>query len=401
MAADPGAPVAPAGAASPAGAADVLRLARAARGPVVRPGAAPDSYDVTFVHARDRDRPRRMGLFCPALPGGYAAMASLGDGVFAVTVPLPAGTRVPYHFCPEPPEDADPRQLRAFARMPTARWLDRLNPAVDQVHVHGLRLRMVESLLTLPGARAAPADRPRPGVPAGRVTTLSVHSRELGRRKDVVVHHPAAPEPPGGHPVALLLQSNEEWSRPAFLDNAVGSGRVPPFVAVLFSDRSYTAHLTDLGDGPAHTRFVVDELWPELERRCGLRPGPAVVAGFSAGGLAAAALAVSRPDRFDRLAVVSGALHLGPDMDVRTERRSLDLLDRYSAARSLPGRVYLAAGRYEDAWDSSIPELAAALAGTLRGRGVDVRHDTGPTGHDAVSARAYLTDGLGWLLRPG
>jgi len=373
----------------------VLQLARTARGPVVEPTADPEAYDVTFVFA-DRGRPARaVGLFCAAVPSGFARLSALGAGVFAQTFPLPRGTRVKYHFAPDPPDDLDGDALFRLAHSPTARRIDRLNPHVDQVHIRGLRVRMLDSLLTLPGARTGPPATA--GGPAGTVETLTLPSAALGRRKDVVVHLPAGYEPDRGrYPLVLLLEGNEEWRDPAFLDGLAATGLVQPFVAVRFDDRRFTARLRDLNGGPAHTRFVLDELLPELARRHAVSTVDMTVAGYSAGGLA-----LDEPDRFGRLAIVSGALHLTAEMDVRrADGGSTRLLDRYAAATAVPKQVYLAAGMYEDIWLSDIDRQTRALAECLRERGATVRFDTGPTGHDTRSARAYLADGLAWLLPP-
>ncbi|KAA2265801.1 hypothetical protein F0L68_04385 [Solihabitans fulvus] len=380
------------------GPAAVLGLAREARGPIVEPTGDPDRFEVSFVYA-DRRGPGRAGLFCPALPGGYLLLARLGAGLFAGTVTLPRAARVKYHFCPDPPEALDAEALFALAHSPTARRIDYLNPAVDQVRIRGLRLRMLESLLSLPGAPAAPPTAARPGVPAGRVEQFTIHSAALGRRKDVLVYLPPGyTECRGPWDVVLLLEGNEEWRATAFLDNLMATGRFAPFLAVLFADRGFTARLRDLANYAGHTRFVVDELWPLLAGRYAILDRPATVAGYSAGGLAAAALCLDEPDRFARLAVVSGALHLVPGTDFRRARPDTRLLERYAGAAVTPERVYLAAGQYEDAWEHTILEQTTELAAILRERGGAVRFDTGPTGHDTVSARAYLADALAWLL---
>jgi enterochelin esterase-like enzyme len=380
------------------GAEAVLSLARARRGPIVEPGG-PEACDVTFIFADRSSEARQVGLFCPALPSGFARLSRLGPGMFAGTFRLPRASRVSYHFCVDPPDEPDAASLAALARSPAGRRLDHLNPGFDQVHVRSLRIRMLESLLTLPGARPAPPAWPRPGVAHGSLEELTIDSRALGRRKDGLLYRPS------GHaclreplPVVLMLQGNEEWQNIAFLDNLVASMRAGPFLAVLFRERSFTAKLRDFASGPRHTRFIVDELWPELERRARVAPG-AAVAGYSAGGTAAAALAADEPGLFPRLALVSAALHLGGDMDVRHPGGpSPRLLRRFECAGSTARWAYLAAGWYEDAWDPAIFAGTSALAAVLRQRGASVRFDGGPTSHDTVSARAYLADGLDWLF---
>ena|ERR1022692_1690451 len=381
------------------GPAAVLALARAARGPVIDAAADGTDPDVTFVFASRNRSPRQVGLFCPALPSGFALLRALGGGVFARTCRLPATARVKYHFCLDPPDDLDTAALAALARSPADRHLDYLNPAIDQVRLPGLRTRMIDSLLTLPGARPAPPARPRPGVPEGSIERLTIDSRALGRRKECLVYRPArAGDLAGPLPVVILLQGGEEWQERAFLDNLSWECQDRPFVALLFGEHSFTAKLRDLSSGTAHTRFVVEELWPALGQRMPLPPD-ATVAGFSAGGLAAAWLAADEPSLFPRMALISAALHLTATTRDRQAAGPQALLT--CLARTGPARAYLAAGWYEDAWEPAIHENTVALAGLLRQAGKAVRLDCEPTSHDSVSARAYLSCGLAWLRGEG
>jgi enterochelin esterase-like enzyme len=377
----------------------VAKLARAARGPIVEPTADAGIFDVTFVFTNPRQAPARAGLFCPALAGGFGALTALGGGVFAGTFPLPAGTRVKYHFCPDPPPGLDAAGLFRLAHSPQARQLDYLNPHVDQVHLRGLRLRIVESLLALPGASAPLPVKLQPGVPAGTTEAFSIDSRFLRRTKNVVLYRPGTVAMPAGPlPVVLLLPGNDEWQQTGLLDNLIASGQVPPFAAVFLPEHSFTVRKREYSEASAHPRFVVDELWPRLEA-AGLRCKTATVAGYSAGGLAAAWLALAEPGLFSRLAVVSAALHLTPGFDLNVvSDGSCALLGKLAQVTSVPGRCYVAVGRFEDAWEAAIYDNSVALAQLLRDRGTQVRFDTGPTGHDGVSARGYLGTGLSWLL---
>jgi enterochelin esterase-like enzyme len=385
-------------AAADGGADAVLRLARASRGPIVEPGTGPGSHEVTFVYI-DRRRDGRVGLFCPAIPGSFARLQPVADGVLAATFTLPRAARVKYHFCPDLADDLDPRALVALSRSPTARRMDPLNPHYDQVHIRGLRMRMVESLLALPGALAGPPTTAVAGVPAGTLTPFAVQSEALGRRKEAVLYRPAGyPDGCARYPLVLLLQGNDEWRQAGFLDNLVAAGRVPPFVAVLFTEHGLTARLRDFTSGAAYTGFVRDELLPVLEAEHCVSTVDTVVAGYSAGAVAAATLCLDEPARFPRLATVSGALYLTPNIRLGKDAGSAYLLDRYRAAAAVPRHAYLSAGRYEDLWQQDVYTYTESLAGILGRHGTRVRFDAGPTGHDTVSARGYLAEALAFLL---
>jgi enterochelin esterase-like enzyme len=386
-------------AAADGGAPAVVRLARESRGPIVEPGPEPGSHDVTFVYVDRRRDAGRVGLFCPAIPGSFVALEAVADGVLAATFTLPEATRVKYHFSPHLPDDLDAEALAALSRSPTARRMDTLNPHYDRVDIRGLRLRMVESLLTLPGAVSGPPATAAPHVPAGTTTPFAVHSAALGRRKEGFVYRPAGcPADARRYPLVLLLQGNDEWREAAFLDNLVAEGRVRPFVAVLFTEHSLTARLWDNTCGAAYTRFVRDELLPVLAAEHSVSTVDVTVAGYSAGAVAAATLCLDEPRRFPRLATVSGALYLTPGTRLGRDPGSERLLERYRHATAVPRHAYLSAGRYEDLWRADVYTYTESLAGILGRHGARVRFDAGPTGHDTVSARGYLAEALAFLL---
>jgi enterochelin esterase-like enzyme len=383
------------------GAGAVRGLARQHRGPIIEPTGDPERFDVTFVFADRRRAVTRVGLFCPAVPGGFARLGPLGDGTFAGTFPLPGGARVKYHFCPDPPDRVGGEELFRLAHSPVARRIDYFNPRVDQVRIRSLRLRLLESLLALPGAPAGPPRPLPPDTPRGDVEEFTLDSTALGHPRQVSLYRP--PGPAGtDRPVVLLLESNQEWGGPEIFDSLLATGRIRPFTGVLLSgDAHLTARLRDLNGGPALARFVTAELLPRISSgRAPARDG-LTVAGFSAAGLAAAALCADRPDRFSRLLAISPALHLTSRMEVlRPGAGAPPLLARYEQAAAPPRHAYLAAGRYEETPWQPVHSHTAALADLLRRRGATVRLDSGLTDHDTVSARAYLAAGLSWLLGP-
>jgi enterochelin esterase family protein len=376
-------------------------MARTSRGPIVETTDDPEAYDVTFVFADRRRSVNEVGLLCPAVPDGFARLVPLGQGTFARTFSLPSGVRVKYHFCLDPPARLDDDALTMLARSPVTRRIDYFNPNLEQVRIRGLRLRILESLLSLPGAPAPPPLPPPPHAQRGEVEELSFDSTALGHRKDVLLYRPPGYTPEAGpYPTVLLLETNEEWRGAEIFDGLIATGRIPPFVGVLIGGgRHFTARLRDLNGGPALTRFVVDELLPALSSRCATRDEDITAAGFSAGALAAAALCADEPSRFSRLIAISGALHLTPRMDVlHVDAGPSHLLERYERTAHLPRYAYLAAGTYEDTPRQQICSQTAALAHVLDRRGCTVRLDVGLTDHDALSARAYLAAGLHWMF---
>ncbi|WP_422768935.1 hypothetical protein ACN28C_19260 [Plantactinospora sp. WMMC1484] len=366
----------------------VRALASQHRGPIVVPGPAVDEYDVTFVYHDRAGTVESAALICPALSGAVAAMAALGEATFAVTATLPAGTRVKYHYCPDPEPEADPFHLVYSA---TRRRLDPFNPSFDQIHIPSLRARICDSLLALPGA--APDPRPPRGRREprhGRARSESLRSAVLGTAKTVTVFRPYAD--PRGRVMVLFTGANE-WGDPALLFDGLQELGTP-FIGIAVGAEHYTAHLRDLGrrDG-CLGEFVVGELLPTLApdaRDC-------AVAGFSAAAVAALTAACERRDILGPAILVSGAFHLTERMDVLHRGRAVeDAGTRVRIAAAVPAAVYLAAGQFEDPGSASDFSASAQVAAALRERGSCVRLDTGPTGHDTVSARVYLGEGVRW-----
>lgn len=375
----------------------VLDFARSCRGPIVAPTHDPETFEVTFVFTDSRRPPRQVGVFCPAIPGGFMLLSPLRGDVFAGATPMPRGTRVKYHFCPDPPDELGEIVLFRLAHSQQARRMDPLNPEFEDIRLRGLRGRMLESLLTLPGAPAAPPLGA--AVTHGRVESLTVHSRALGKEQAYRIYYPPGYRPDRGpYPLVLISQGNHEWRRLSFLDYLVDSGRIPACVVVVIEGYRFSGRFQVPLHGPAYIRFVVDELLPRISSHSAIGP-PYIAAGFSAGAVVAASLCLDEPELFGDLVAISGGWHLKPGASMlRPVDSGSWMIQRYREASTLPRRAFLSAGAFEDTWQSSIYPQTAALASLLAERGVDIRFRTGPTGHDTVSARTYLAEGLVWLL---
>lgn len=373
------------------GAEEVVGLARRHRGPIVEATADRDTYAVTFVFADHRAEAGAAAVVCPALPGGAAWLRPLGGHVFAGTQRLPRGARATYHF------HADPASLDGLAHVPAGRRLDRCNPATDRMAIPELRLLLVESVLTLPGAAPAPWSEPRAGVAAGAVVTETIRGEVLGGDRRVTVYQPPGPTA-GALPLVVLLDGQHAWWRaPVVFDNLIAGGAAVPFLAVLVGVGRFSARLRELAGSPRHVRFLAGELLPWLRSRWPVAREGHVLAGFSAGAVAAAYAALAAPDLFPRLIALSGSYHLTTRSDpLHPAGGAPWLVAEYGRAHRLPARAYLAAGRFEP----DAHRQTAALADVLLRRGVSSRFDSVPAGHDAFTARAGLADGLAWMLGP-
>lgn len=100
----------------------------------------------------------------------------------------------------------------------------------------------------------------------------------------------------------LVVFDGEEYLTeiplPSMLDSLLAANRIAPMVAVLVDDSSGRARLDDLANHERFATFVGDELMPWVRSKWKVTQDPhrTLITGSSAGGLAAAFLALRRPD---------------------------------------------------------------------------------------------------------
>ncbi len=209
------------------------------------------------------------------------------------------------------------------------------------------------------------------------------------------VHLPAGWNPAERYGVLLLFDG---WAyvnhapTPTILDNLVAAGRIPPLVAVLPDSLDQETRTRELCYDDPFVDFLTDELLPWARARFGVTDDASrtVVGGSSAGGLAALYAAAKRPDTFGNVLSQSAALGWWPP---EGSPRVEELLSR----PRLPVRIYLDAGLFEtEVGDmrTSILEGNRDLRARLDAVGCDLHYQEFSGGHDFVSWRGTLSDGL-------
>ena len=187
---------------------------------------------------------------------------------------------------------------------------------------------------------------------------------------------------------------------PRIVQNLVAAGRIGPTVTVLVGNPSPVRN-QELDCNPKFARFLSRELLPWMRRRYGLTvPGRrTVVAGSSAGGLAAAFAAMQYPTNFGNVLAQSGAFMWSPAAG-GTEPEWL--IREFARARRLPVEFYLDAGTYEgtNGPDGAVSILTSVrhLRDVLRSKGYSVSYAEFEGGHDYSCWSVTLADGLIHLL---
>lgn len=301
--------------------------------------------------------------------------------------------------------DADAINMAAAAARP-----DPLNPKryrIDPDSVDAPEFRG-NSVLEMPDAPPQPWSNRRPGVPEGRIEKQRFKSTALGNEREIAVYLPSGYSR-GAKPYPLLLLFDEHVyldlvPAPVILDNLISERRIPPVVALLVGNAP-GARERELPCNPEFSQALTTELLPWAHRLFNVTSDPrhTVVAGSSAGGLAAACSALWHPEAFGNVLAQSGAFHRIPagtgPADAGYEPNWV--ARQFIAGPRKPLRFYLDAGSAEFNAAGSAEAIlfcTRTLRDVLRAKGYEVHFQEFEGGHDYLSARGTLADGLIALL---
>ena len=149
-------------------------------------------------------------------------------------------------------------------------------------------------------------------------------------------------------------------------------------------------------------RVLVTEVLPWAHGRYNFTSDPTqtVVAGSSLGGLAAACAGLWHPETFGNVLAQSGAFHRAPPSASDTAESSSEpnwLVRQFISGPRKPLRFYLDAGSAEfnaTGGADAILFCTRTLRDVLRAKGYEVHFQEFVGGHDYLSWRGTLADGL-------
>ena len=256
----------------------------------------------------------------------------------------------------------------------------------------------------------------QPGVPQGTVKTMpDVEIQDFPRHDARLVHLCAGAVQAGrecrtdgfsGRPE--LHQPEGQLARSDLFDNLIARGEMPVTIAVFVnpghdpsrgqpksatSGSNRSLEYNSLGD--RYTRFLLEEILPEVEKQYPVSQDPELraIAGSSSGAIAAFTVAWERPDQFRKvLSTVGSFMNLRggndyPALIRKTERK--------------PIRVFLqdSTGDNDNPfghWPTANQQMHAAL----KYMGYDVRFDFAEGyGHNSNHGGSIFPDALRWLWR--
>ena len=228
-----------------------------------------------------------------------------------------------------------------------------------------------------------------PGLPRGRLDTLTVRSRILGRSHPVTVYTPARYAEMRQELPMVVVTDGGEYLRLArmdvVMDNCIAQGRIRPVIGVFVdpmtdpTNPATSTRMTDYALSRKFLRFLVEEVKPHVAARyrTARNARNTAILGASLGGLTATFAALERPDVFGLSAAQSPAYwYLGD---------SLFTIARQ--AGNVRARFYIDAGTLEPA-----PAKAREMRDLLRETGNEVRYGEYPEGHNWGNWSARLDD---------
>jgi len=389
--------------------------------PLTEPFATDGKYQlVTFLWrtAHDTRNVLVRGSFLGVGPVNDYSMHQIpGSDVWYLTLKLPSGARFTYQLSPNDPLTVeDPRAAQRAA----TRQADPFNPHRSECPPNTSKFRC-QSVAELPGAAPQPWLVAKPGIAEGRVEKQTIKSSIQKIERPFSVYTPANYKAYGPPNALLILFDGEDLpddpSPVTTLNNLIAASKIPPTVAV-FVENVSRRRLVDLVANPEFADFMAKELVPWVRSHYNVtkEAKQTVVTGYSAGGLASAYVALRHSEVFGNVLSQSGAFwwsfeHHGgvcgprcPDSggtggdssrDATTEGNFL--VRDFLASPRLPVRFYLAAGTFEidrDGAGGNILESTRHLRDVLLAKGYQVHYQQFVGGHDGLSWRGVLADGL-------
>ena len=274
---------------------------------------------------------------------------------------------------------------------------------------------LATSLLLLsfnPALRAAddyvlgPDSKTQPGVPHGEVTKYTFDRSTIfpGTTRDYWIYVPTQYD--ASKPTCVMFfQDGIQYSAPTVFDNLIQRGEIPVMIGVFVMhgrvkaadtnalDRYNRSYEYD-GMGGDYTRFLLEEILPEVAKKYNVStdPNDRAIAGASSGAIAAFTAAWERPDAFSR--VFSS---IGTFVGLRGGNEYPILIRKTDPK---PIRVFLQDGSndqniYGGNWFLANQEMLSALEFA----GYEVNHAWGDGGHNGKHAGAIFPDALRWLWK--
>ena len=368
----------------------------------------------TFLWRGNDDTQRVLLNFphCSPIPGDCFLHHVEGTDVWYRTLRLDHRLRTTYLLTPNAPAVPPGTKIDddLLSQVSVRSQRDPLNPKAiwDSAKDPDLPSHHGSSKLEMPDAPPQPWADKRPGAPAGEIVKQDFASALLKNTRPIFVYLP-----PGyskdAQPYDLLVVFDGDTfidvvPTPTTLDNLLSEKRISPTIAVMVGNVNGMRG-TELPCNPTFAEFLNSELIPWLRRNYNVARDPqrVTIGGCSYGGLAATCAAYRHPETFGNVLSQSGSYWWTPPPDPsKPDSFAPDADPSYVAqlfvnSPKLPIRFYLDAGSMEldkTGEGGSILVPNRHLRDVLRAKGYEVFYQEFQGGHDYVSWRGTIADGL-------
>ena len=243
---------------------------------------------------------------------------------------------------------------------------------------------------------------PDPEARPGELVELTVPSRALRRNCQVTLYLPARFRRTASYPL-LLVHDGPDFLQYAaaktVLDNLIHRLDVAETVVAFVHPKE---RLTEYANSTAHSRFLTNELVPQLETELPLmgKRSARCLMGSSFGAVASLAAAVRSPETYGSLVLMSGSFVF---TDIGNDHGGGEVFDpvvkfvnRYRTRPThVADRLFVSCGVYE-------PLIAPnrSMVPTFESTGMTVRYVEARDGHNWENWRDRLRDALTWIY-PG
>lgn len=224
---------------------------------------------------------------------------------------------------------------------------------------------------------------PRAPAAARRLEAITLFDSAYHRSRRAWIYTPNGYDARGTTVYPLMVafdgaEYRDTMPLPLILDTLQATGKAPAFVAVLIDDSEGAVRIGDLGNAAKMVAFLGHQLLPYVRARWHVTADAerVIVTGSSAGGLAAAFVALQRPDLFGNVLSQSGAFWRGAEASDSPPYEWLTAQVPRSPKRNI--RFFLDVGEVED-------------HATLGGSGPNFR-DANRRFRDALQAKGYSVD---------
>jgi enterochelin esterase family protein len=243
----------------------------------------------------------------------------------------------------------------------------------------------------------------QPDVPKGTVRPEKLRSENLKEERPISIYTPPGYDPKSGSYGLLVLFDGEKFRGPTpiptILDNLVAAKKIRPLVAILVDNLSEESRDRDLECYPPFADFLAKELvpWARQRYRFSAEPERTIVGGVSLGGLNAAYCALRYPEVFGNVLSQSGAFAYFPgweDQEASEYSPFGWLIRQFVTTRKLPIRFYLEAGLFENDCPEALLTQNRRMRDVLEAKGYSVVYSEFAGGHEFLSWRGSVADGL-------